>query len=299
MNEQKGKAACSCADCACSGVAPEVRVSAGEAAAGEAQRVSVFRIPGMDCPAEEQIIRLALRDVARGLAFELGARRLEVWHDEPAEQLLGRLRKLGMGAELLESGTPAGEGAPPEATGPAAERHVLWLLLAINALMFVVEGLAGWWAESSGLLADGLDMFADAAVYGAALYAVGRGALAQLKAARLAGLLQLVLALGLFAQVGVHVVEGAEPLGLPMMLVAALALLANLACLLLIARHKGGGVHMKASYIFSGTDVLANLGVILAGGLVAWSGLPFPDWVVGGLIGAMVLVGAVRILRLG
>ena len=84
--------------------------------------------------------------------------------------------------------------------------------------------------------------------------------------------LQLLLALGLFGQVADHVRHGAEPLALPMMGVSLLALAANLACLVLIARHRDGGAHMKASYIFSANDVLANLGVILAGGLVAIAG---------------------------
>jgi Co/Zn/Cd efflux system component len=55
---------------------------------------------------------------------------------------------------------------------------------------------------------------------------------------------------------------------------------------------------MRASYIFSANDVLANLGVILAGGLVAWTGSPLPDWIIGLLIGSMVLAGSIRILRL-
>ena len=77
-----------------------------------------------------------------------------------------------------------------------------------------------------------------------------------------------------------------------------LALAANVACLVLIARHREGGVHMKASYIFSANDVIANLGVIGAGALVAWLGTPWPDWIIGLLIAVVVLTGAVRILRL-
>jgi Co/Zn/Cd efflux system component len=80
-----------------------------------------------------------------------------------------------MGAELVDSGPATDAPLAPAAADPAGERRTLLWLLAINAVMFVVEALAGWWAESSGLLADGLDMFADAAVYGTALYAVGRG----------------------------------------------------------------------------------------------------------------------------
>lgn len=179
-----------------------------------------------------------------------------------------------------------------------AEAGVLWRLLAINGLMFAIEIVAGWWAQSAGLLSDAADMFADAAVYGVALYAVGRDAGHKLAAARLSGLLQLVLALGVLGETGRHIVAGSAPEELAMVGVSLLALAANVWCLMLISGQRHQGVHMQASYIFSANDVLANLGVIVAGVLVAWTGSPLPDWIIGLLIGAMVLAGAIRILRL-
>lgn len=83
-----------------------------------------------------------------------------------------------------------------------------------------------------------------------------------------------------------------------MMGMGVLALGANVACLWLLAREREGGVHMKASWIFSVNDVLANLGVIIAGVLVALAGSHWPDLVIGTLIGLLVLSGGVRILRL-
>jgi Co/Zn/Cd efflux system component len=80
--------------------------------------------------------------------------------------------------------------------------------------------------------------------------------------------------------------------------IALLALAANLACLALLTRHREGGVHMKASWIFSTNDVLANLGVIIAGVLVAWTGSNYPDLMIGALIALLVANGARRILRL-
>jgi Co/Zn/Cd efflux system component len=184
------------------------------------------------------------------------------------------------------------------AAAATAEARTLRWLLAINAVMFVVEIVAGWLAQSTGLLADSLDMFADAAVYGLALYAVGRHAGHQLGAARLSGWLQLLLALGALAEVLRRALSGSEPEPLPMMGIAALALCANVACVALLARHREGGAHMRASWIFSTNDVLANLGVIVAGLLVAWSGSNIPDLAIGTLIALLVLNGARRILRL-
>ena len=283
----------------CGGAAPKPRLQ--PLAAAEARTRSVFRIPGMDCPSEEQMIRLRLAEApVAALAFDLAGRRLTVEHDGDPQAILARLVPLGYGAELAESHTlAADEAAPAAPADDAAEARVLWILLALNAVMFVVELGAGIWARSAGLVADAMDMFADAAVYGVALYAVGRAARYTLGAARLAGGLQLVLALGALAEVVRRIVGDATPEPIGMMGIALLALAANVACLVLIARHREGGVHMKASYIFSANDVVANLGVIVAGVLVAWTGSAWPDWIIGLVIGAVVLTGAVRILRLG
>ncbi|WP_297365086.1 cation transporter [Thauera sp.] len=261
---------------------------------------SVFRIPGMDCPSEEHMIRLRLADVpVAALKFDLAGRQLTVDHGGEAAAILVRLVPLGYGAELAESRPlAAGEGPAAAPADDAAEARVLWILLALNAAMFVIELGAGVWARSVGLVADAMDMFADAAVYGVALYAVGRAARYKLGAARLAGMLQLLLALGALAETARRMLAGAMPEPVGMMGIALLALAANVACLVLIARHRDGGVHMKASYIFSANDVIANLGVIAAGALVAWTGSAWPDWIIGLVIAALVLAGAVRILRL-
>lgn len=177
------------------------------------------------------------------------------------------------------------------------ERRTLWWLLAINGLMFVGEAVAGWWAESLGLLADSLDMLADAAVYGLALYAVARSARLKIRAARLSGLLQLGLGLGVLGEATRRFLGETEPAGALMFAVGSLALVANLACLALISRHRDGGIHMRASWIFSTNDVLANLGVIISGGLVRYFGNPLPDLVIGTAIAVLVIRGGLRILR--
>lgn len=91
---------------------------------------------------------------------------------------------------------------------------------------------------------------------------------------------------------------GSEPQSTLMMGVGLLALTANVGCLLLIYSHREGGAHMKASWIFSANDVLANAGVIVAGALVAWTGSPYPDLLIGSIVSLIVLNGARRILAL-
>jgi Co/Zn/Cd efflux system component len=111
-------------------------------------------------------------------------------------------------------------------------------VLVINAAMFVVELAFGLQGRSTGLIADSLDMLADAGVYALSLLAVGRSLSHQRRAAVLSGRLQIALAVWV----------------------------------LLVRRHREGGVHMRASVIFSTNDTLANLGVIVVGLLVLHGG---------------------------
>jgi Co/Zn/Cd efflux system component len=177
------------------------------------------------------------------------------------------------------------------------ERRTLWMVLAINAAMFVVELGFGLRARSTGLIADSLDMLADAGVYALSLLAVGRSVLQQRQVAVLSGCLQIGLALWVLLDVVRRSLSGNEPISAWMVGIGLVALVANVLCLLLVWRHRRGGVHMRASLIFSTNDTLANLGVILAGLLVAWTGSPIPDLLIGIGISLFVLRGGLLILR--
>lgn len=265
-------------------------------------RLSVFDIPKMDCASEEQTVRMVLEDLpaVRTLRFDLPARQLDVVHQGDSAAVLARLEPLGYGARLVTSQAAPHEAAraQPSSSNDRLEARTLWLLLAINAVMFAVEMVAGLVSESTGLIADSLDMLADALVYGLSLYAVGRAASLKLRAAHLSGVLQVLLAAGALFEVVRRFAFGSEPDAPYMMGIALVALAANVTALLLIAKHRGSGAHMKASWIFSANDVIANMGVIVAGALVAWTGSRYPDLVIGAFIAVVVLRGALRILRL-
>lgn len=179
----------------------------------------------------------------------------------------------------------------------ALERKTLIALLLINGVMFVTEAFLGWYAESTGLIADSLDMLADAFVYGLSLYAVGKGIHLQSRAASVSGVLQVILGLGVLLEVLRRVAFGSEPHSTLIIVVGLIALLANIICMMLISKHREGGVHMRASWIFSTNDVIANLGVIISGALVWQLDSRFPDLVVGAIISFIVIRGGVKILR--
>jgi len=177
------------------------------------------------------------------------------------------------------------------------QSRVLILLLVINGVMFVAEIIAGVIGDSTALIADSLDMLADATVYAIGLYAVGRSLLVKAKAAHLSGIFQVVLGLGVLFDIVRRTIVGSEPESLMMVAVGVVALIANSICLILIYRHRQGEVHMRASWIFSKNDVIANLGVIGGGVLVFYTGSSYPDLIIGLIISAIVVRGGVHIMK--
>ncbi|MEC5129464.1 cation transporter [Verrucomicrobiales bacterium BCK34] len=177
------------------------------------------------------------------------------------------------------------------------ERSVLGILLAINGLMFLVEIVLGVLADSTSLVADSLDMLADATVYGIAFYAVGRASSVKLKAARLSGWFQILLAAGVFADILRRFFFGSNPDFWFMLGVGVAALIANVICLVILSKHRKGEVHMRASWIFSKNDVIANVGILIAGALVYFTQTRWPDLIIGLIITIVVLRGGLQILK--
>lgn len=183
-----------------------------------------------------------------------------------------------------------------EAGDRAGQRRVLVIVLAINLIMFVGEFLAGLLADSAALLADSADNLGDAFVYALSLYVLYRSLRWRAGAAFVKGLIQLGFGLGVALQVVLKALHGAEPIGLAMMGVAAVALVGNLTCFVLLMKHRGDDVNMRSVWLCSRNDVLGNLGVIVAGVTVAGTGRAWPDLVVGGLMAAVFLHTSVQVL---
>ena len=177
------------------------------------------------------------------------------------------------------------------------ERRILVVLLCINAFMFLAEIAFGIISESSALIADSLDMLADATVYGIALYAVGRPILFKIRAAYLSGIFQILLGLSVAIDIVRRLIWGSDPESILMITIGIIALIANTICLILISKHKKGEVHMRASWIFSRNDVLANLGIVIGGFLVYYLDSRLPDLIIGIIITLIVVRGGIYILK--
>ena len=178
----------------------------------------------------------------------------------------------------------------------AAERRTLKWVLAINVTQVVVAGAVGIVADSTGLLGAALDNLGDAAVYLVSLYAVGRTVVAKSRAATLSGVLLIVLGFVLLAEVIRRFVAGSEPIGLAMIVTAIANAASNLINLRLLRSHRDRGVHLKASWIFTTNDMLANLGIVLSGVAVMIFNSPLPDLVIGVVVVAIVVKGGGDIL---
>ena len=178
-----------------------------------------------------------------------------------------------------------------------AQRRGLWIALWLNAAMFVVEVVTGLLANSAGLVADGLDMLTDATAYGIALAAIGRSGGFKANAATLSGALLLVVGIGMIVEVARRAIWGSDPEGSWMIAVAFVALAVNIFVLRLLSKQRRDEVHIRAAWIFTRADVVANAAVIVAGLAVLLTGIRYFDLAVGGAIGLYVVKEALEIFR--
>ena len=258
---------------------------------------STFNIPQMDCSSEEQMIRMKLEDVesVKSLKFDIPNRTLEVYHDKELIEIEKALDSLNLGSSL-ESREDATE---LPFSDEKMEKKILRWVLGINIIFFIIEMTAGWIVNSMGLIADSLDMLADASVYGLSLFVVGTTTLRKKKVAKISGYLQMGLAsLGFIEVLRRFLGAGKMPDFQWMIIIAFLALTANLVTLWLINKAKSQEAHIRASSIFTSNDIIVNGGVIVAGTLVYLLGSRWPDLLIGAIVFSFVMRGAVRILKL-
>ncbi|NDV93563.1 cation transporter [Dysgonomonas sp. 521] len=259
---------------------------------------SIFKIEQMDCPSEENLIRMKLQNI-EGIAkqeFDLKGRILTVYHTGDYQTIEQQLATLNLGSRFVESSEATGK---IQAEEDNKQRKVLWIVLAINFGFFLIEMSTGIISKSMGLIADSLDMLADAFVYGLSLFAVGAAVSRKKRVAMICGYFQILLAAIGFIEV-IRRFIGAEkmPVFQTMIGISILALIANVICLLLLQRTKSKDAHIQASIIFSSNDVIINAGVILAGFLVWQLNNQIPDLIIGSIVFLIVIRGAIRILKL-
>ncbi|HEX9905706.1 MAG TPA: cation transporter [Propylenella sp.] len=178
-----------------------------------------------------------------------------------------------------------------------AFRHILWIVLAVNAAMFGAEAVAGVIAGSVSLQADALDFLGDAANYGIALFALSRPPAWRAGSAFVKGAAMAAFGVWVLAYSAYNAFVLDLPSATIMGTVGFVALLANLSCAALLFRFRAGDANRRAVWICSRNDVLGNLAVLVAASGVAFSGTPWPDLAVGAAMGVLALSGAATVLR--
>ena len=184
----------------------------------------------------------------------------------------------------------------PAAKQESQGRRLLQVLL-LNVGLSAGLLVAGIAANSSALIANALDNASDAVVYGLSYFAVARSQRRKATAATVSGILLLVLAGGVVADVIRRFAAGSEPLGPVMIGMAVVAAAVNALSLKLLARDRRDDVNLRAAWTFSINDLLSNLGTVVAGVLVQLLGRSWPDLVVGLLVAGVAASGGVEILR--
>lgn len=259
---------------------------------------TTFKISKMDCPSEEQMIRMKLNGLTniKSLDFDIAHRQLTVFHTDSSDQIFHRLDSLKFDTTILTS-VITDDFTPTD--DHRQQKTLLWQVLAINFFFFALEITTGFISNSMGLVADSLDMLADSIVYGLALFAVGGTITHKKQIAKASGYLQLALAVFGFAEV-VRRFTGHEPVPTfqTMIIISVFALIGNAVSLYLLQKSKSKEAHMQASMIFTSNDVIVNIGVIVAGGLVYLTNSKYPDLIVGTIVFFIVGQGAFKILKL-
>lgn len=177
------------------------------------------------------------------------------------------------------------------------QSSTLKIVLAINAIMFLVELAAGLISGSVSLLADSLDMLGDALVYGFSLYVVARGARMKAKAALFKGVIMAAFGFYVLGQAIYRIVYPQIPVFEIIGVIGLLALAANGVCLFLLWRHRNEDINMSSVWLCSRNDIIANVSVLFASAGVWLIQSGWPDILVGLALAALFLRSALSVLR--
>ena len=260
---------------------------------------TIFEIAKMDCPSEENLIRMKLDGISsiKNLDFDIPNRKLTVFHLGQVQEIEQSIAELKLGEKKLSTE----QTNQTDFNEDSNQKKLLWIVLSINFAFFLIEMTTGLVSKSMGLVADSLDMLADSFVYGLSLFAVGGALTKKKRIAKLAGYFQITLAtIGFIEVVRRFIGDEKLPDFTTMIVVSILALVANGLCLYLLQKSKSKDeAHMKAGMIFTSNDIIINLGVISAGLLVNWLDSSKPDLIIGSIVFILVIQGAFRILKLG
>lgn len=178
-----------------------------------------------------------------------------------------------------------------------AYRRALWIVVVLNIGYGLVEIVAGFVAGSQSLKADALDFFGDGLITLLGLLAIGWSLAWRARSALVQGVFLGLLGFGVLFMTVYRVFVVSEPVAELMGIFGAIALVINVTAALVLLPHRGGDANARAVWLFSRNDAIGNLAVVVAAGLVAWTGTRWPDLVVAVAIAGLFLQSSWLIIR--
>lgn len=275
----------------------------------ETAEVTRYRVSGMDCASCAAKIESAakrvpgVREVKVSIASGVMTLRTEAASDpRPAVERkvtdLGyRLAREGGAKAEVANDDDDDDRVPDLSQATSAYRRTLWIVVLLNLGYGAVEIFAGFFADSQALKADALDFVGDGAISLLGLLAIGWGLAARAKAALLQGVFLALLGIGVLGATLYRFIVLGEPAAEMMGVFGAIALVVNVLAAVLLLPHRAGDANVRAVWLFSRNDAIGNFAVVVAAGLVAWTGTPWPDLVVAVVIAGLFLHAAWTIIR--
>ncbi len=196
-----------------------------------------------------------------------------------------------------ESSSCGCTGDTKRAERDPAYRRALWIVVLLNLGFGLMEIVGGFLADSQALKADALDFIGDGTISLFGLVALGWTAAARSRVALAQGLFLAILGAGVIVFAIWRAMNAVAPEADLMGGIGVVALIVNVSAALVLARFREGDANVRAIWLFSRNDALANIAVIVAAGLVAWTGKAWPDLAVAGVIALLFLHSAWEIIR--
>lgn len=176
-------------------------------------------------------------------------------------------------------------------------RRALWIVVALNIGYGVAEAIGGFISGSQALKADALDFLGDGLITFLGLLAIGWSLVWRARSALIQGLFLATLGVGVLITTGYRVLVLNQPEAELMGLFGAAALAVNVAAAAVLIPHRMGDANVRAVWLFSSNDAVGNLAVVVAAGLVWWTGTRWPDLAVAVVIAGLFLQSAWSIIR--
>jgi cation diffusion facilitator family transporter len=279
----------------------------GKSAAINNNAVMRYRVVGMDCPSCAADIEKAVRAVGiRDVRVSIASQNMTMHVDNARSQLPQAERAvaaLGYHLERLDGGDIE---AGPENVRQHDRRqsHItpqyqraLWIVILLNVGFGLIEMIGGFIARSQALKADALDFLGDGLITFLGVLAIGWSLAWRARSALIQGLFLGALGIGVLVSTAYRVILIDQPEPELMGVLGVLALVVNILAAVALIPHRTGDANVRAVWLFSRNDAIGNIAVVVAAGLVAWTGTPWPDLVVAAVIAGLFLHSSWIIVR--